>query len=241
MKRRFFLRGGAFVAICLAVFGSDCALAAASDPYADIHTVCVLSQIGSVLTIKTVGSTVFGNKEDQSLPIEDWKLDDLVESEIADALSGRFAVSRADAPLRSASNIRDYVGNLPAAQKADAYIVVGEGTAQAFESNQTITGLTLYRHNLILGGHNDFVYAPYVIAVMDGKTGRILDHGRASLNDGGFLTSALPFAANDEANWAETPEQFTETQRQNIRLEITQLVHTALIHALRNADLVPPK
>ena len=99
MKRRFFLRGGAFVAICLAVFGSDCALAAASDPYADIHTVCVLSQIGSVLTIKTVGSTVFGNKEDQSLPIEDWKLDDLVESEIADALSGRFAVSRADAPL----------------------------------------------------------------------------------------------------------------------------------------------
>lgn len=221
----------------LAMWGAAPALAAETDPYANIHTVSIVSKVGDSITIKTVGSTVFGNKADQSLGISDWEIDKYIEDKIAALISGRFSVQAMSPGLRSTDNIKNYVQSLPAEQRSDAYIAVVKSIAQPADSNQQISGLTIYRHNLILGGHNDSIWAPFIVSVMDSKTGKVIDYGSASLNDG-RLNFVPAVADNDAANWADSPDLLTDVQKQNIRSELTHLIDTAVVHAVRRANLI---
>ena len=230
-----------YIAAALATFllvswGNDPALAAGSDEYANIHTVTIISKIGDALAIKKVGAIAFGNKEDK-LPIPDWSIDKSVEDQVAQLISSRFMVRLADDQLRAAENVGDYVQHLPAEQRTDAYIVVGKTSRQDFESNQQITGLTVYRHELIFGAHHDYIYAAYVVSVMDSKTGKTIDYGSSSLNDS-RLAADPPIAGNPEANWADDPASFTDIQKQNIQSGMTKLISATLVHAVRRAGLI---
>lgn len=236
MKMTHTYIAAAFAAFWVVACGDDPALAAGLDEYADIHTVTIISKIGDVLAIKKVGSIAFGNKEDQ-LPIADWNIDKSVEDQIAQLISSRFMVRLADDQLKAAEDIKDYVQHVPAEQRTDAYIVVGKASRQDMESNQRITGLTVYRHDLIFGGHHDYIYAPYVVSVMDSKTGKTIDFGSSSLNDS-RLAADPPIAGNDEANWADGPGLFTDTQKQSVKSEMAKLISATLVHAVRRAGLI---
>jgi hypothetical protein len=45
-----------------------------------------VSQLGEKLTVKKIGYTVFGN-EDNEVPVESWRVDDLVIAKISGALA----------------------------------------------------------------------------------------------------------------------------------------------------------
>jgi hypothetical protein len=50
------------------------------------NCVGVVSQLGEKLTVKKIGYTVFGN-EDNEVPVESWRVDDLVIAKISGALA----------------------------------------------------------------------------------------------------------------------------------------------------------
>jgi hypothetical protein len=227
--------------ICLLFAAVSCPIAYAdnSTEYADIHVVGVISRIGDALTIKRVGSTVFTNSE-QSLLISDWGIDRMITGLIVEALSPRFTVKPIDATsLQSSADIKTFIQGLPPESVSDAYIVISKSQGQDLSSNQYLSGLGLYRHDLILGGHRYGIYAYYQVSVIDAKTGKIIDYGTSRLNDGGVFNSQPPFLMTEAENWSDTPDAMTETQRQAIKMEMTQLIQTSVPHTLRTANLLP--
>jgi hypothetical protein len=106
-------------------------------------------------------------------------------------------------------------------------------------SNQYLEGLGLYRHDLLIGSPLDLMYAYYQVEVVDPKTKKIIDYGSSQMTDGGFLSHFPAEAHNDHANWAESPETMSDTQKENVKIQMQDLIQKSLIHALRSAKLVP--
>lgn len=96
----------------------------------------VVSAIGDTLTVTKTGFTVFNN-EDSKLPIEAWRIDDLVFSKISAVLGTHFNLKRVSVPkgafavleedhnpfYDSAEDIRTILRRITTATKCDRYIV----------------------------------------------------------------------------------------------------------------------
>jgi hypothetical protein len=234
MHRRAFLAGMSLLPLDLTR-----AMAADVDEYANVHTVAVVSNFADKFSLTRIGALVFNNSE-QSLPISDWGIDQAMPQMVAEVLSPRFTVKPLDdAAMRSAPKIGDYLRSLPPDNGIDAFIVMGPGVEiNASGTNQTLHGLGMMRHDLILGGHDYEYYAFYSVIVLDGSLKKRLDHGSSRLSDGSrFLGYLPPFRHTDETNWADTAEALTDAQKQSLKEQMTQLTRDALPFALKSANL----
>src|SRR5689334_21925649 len=97
----------------------------------------VVSAIGDMLSLTTIGFTVFNN-DDSKLPIDAWHIDDLVFGKISAVFGKRvnlkrvtvpreaFAVLQSDQSLlhNSADDVRAMLGKITATTRCDRYIVV---------------------------------------------------------------------------------------------------------------------
>jgi hypothetical protein len=235
------------VALWFSVLSCATANAADTDEYNNIHTIAVISRVGDTFNFKEVGGTVFSNS-DKSIQVPDWGIDDKIASLATEVLSSRFTVlsvrPSASSPvgmsgLSATPDVMMLIHSLPPETKADAYVVIGQWTRQIPTTNQSLSGLGLYRQGKIFGGHNDWLHADYAVSVIDGKTLKQIDYGTARMNDGGYWNSLPAFVPTDEANWADTPDTLSDSQKQAIKTQLFQLLEKSLPHALVSANLVP--
>jgi hypothetical protein len=153
-----------------------------------MKSIGVIYAVDDTLTIKTVGTTAFTNGED-SLPVNDWKLGDAVFDTVRVALSAHYTVTDASAkasPFRRAEDrtlhplrnqLSDLVRFLPD-QTIDTYIVIKSTESYGDpigNTNQTLEGLGLYRHNFFEAA-TAAEYAFVMVYLIDARSGDILAH-----------------------------------------------------------------
>jgi hypothetical protein len=147
----------------------------------DVKCVGVVSAIGDTLSVSKTGFTVFNN-EDSKLPIDAWRIDDLVFSKISVVLGKHFNLKRVSVPkgafavleedhspfYDSAEDVKAILGRITTATKCDQYIVAMK-THVAFKTGQRIDGLGIYSQ----GGRHT-VWAEFTINMYDGQNFSLL-------------------------------------------------------------------
>jgi hypothetical protein len=231
------VRLAGFVLMALAI--STACRAASQDEYANIHSVAIISRVGDTMTLQNVGTTIVTNSLAQ-LPIADWNIDEAIESQAADLLSPRFAVKPIDtSKLAPGQSLSDFVKTLPPQDGIDAYVLIEKDVRTGIlgHTAETYEGLGLFRLGLIFS-YDYEVFAAYIVHVVDARTGKEIDYGRAALNDGGLLGDEAAMSKSNAANWAETADALTDAQKQALRTELEQLVRDSLPHALKRTHLL---
>src|SRR5262249_49771230 len=135
-----------------------------------------VSAIGDTLSVSKTGLTVFNN-EDSKLPIDAWRIDDLVYSKISAVLGKHFGLKRVSVPKGAfavleedhnplydpTEDVRAILGRITTAAKCNQYIVVMK-TNIRFQTGQRIDGLGIYSR-----GGRYTAYAQFTINVYDGQ------------------------------------------------------------------------
>lgn len=173
----------------------------------------VVSAIGDTLSVSRTGFTVFNN-EDSKLPIDAWRIDDLVFNKISAVLGkhlnlkrvgvskGAFAVLEEDhGPFYDpAEDVRSILGRITTATKCDRYIVVMK-TNIKFKSGQRIDGLGI----LSQGGQYG-AYAEFTMNIYDGQSLSLLAKHPAVTGQKNFLGRNMkPYRKADET-WLPTAD-----------------------------------
>lgn len=127
----------------------------------------VVSAIGDTLTVTKTGFTVFNN-EDSKLPIDTWRIDDLVFSKISAVLGAHFNLKRVSVPkgafaileenhnpfYDSAEDVRTILGRITTATKCDQYIVVMKTNIRFRTASALMASESNYRAAGTLPGRN---------------------------------------------------------------------------------------
>jgi hypothetical protein len=227
------------VAFFLSALSYNLASAADTDEYENIHTVAVISRVGDTFHFQQLGMTIFSNS-DTTIQVPDWELTDKIASMATAALSSRFTVIPSGlSDISGTADLRPLIRALPPEKIADAYIVIAESKRQVPMRNFYISGLGIFRQEMLFGRHFDMLHADYLVGVLDGKTFKQIDYGTSQMKDGGFLGPIPAEVPSDESNWADDPNTLTDLQKQAIKSQLTELIEESLPHALASANLIP--
>jgi len=220
------------------------AAALAQDPYAGIHTVGIVSAIGDRLEFADTGFSWTGGDGPAAADIGAWNIDQWTVQQIANALGNRFVVQPVQvnlAPLYSCNGRQQCETVMPRGGDVDAYIIAFKAVAaDPLGGRSDIRGIGLYHHPGFLGvGEIDSVYAIYAIAVVDAKTGTIIDYGTARLDDEhAFGEHFNPIERVPDSIWPDSPPQLSAEQQLTVRNAAKRLIATTVHHALANANIV---
>lgn len=228
------------LAVCAALLLA--APARAGDDYHDIHTIGVVSVIGSELTVKGIGVTVFGNDAHAEY-VGRWNLDATVTQWIAAALSPRFKVKPlAVAPERrlDCDDVLLCVTDAVRQEDVDAFLVVYPFPVDdPLGTNQRLRGLGLYRKAGLFGDAICGMYAMYRVAVIDAKSGSEIDGATARLPTGDFLGRAWPWVKMEDEYWPERGfDALDNARKQTVEERLTRLVEVSLPMALHGVGLM---
>jgi hypothetical protein len=233
----------------LAAASAGSAAKTGTDPYAGIHSIGVISAIGHSVALKNVGMTVFSNSE-EPIPADDWQLDETALAIISSELSARFTITPIVADKTAFSTpdtswffgssvpLERLVSQLPPRSDIDAYLVLYPTSFRdpAFQTNQDLRGLGLYRH-LYGFEHALVAYAFYDVSVVDAHTGKIIKGQVGHVARSGIFASGLPFVPCQESVWSDTAAQMREDQKQTLRLSLISLIKWSLPQTLVYLDL----
>jgi hypothetical protein len=209
-----------------------------------IHSVAIISAVGQTMTLGSIGW--FNTRT--SLPIADWKLDDLVDATLRKHLAGRFTfvdvphdsaalAALPDGSLDSAKSPgHAYLAALPA-QGVDAFIVVRPaGDDLSFH----VAGLSLDASGI---PGRPSINANYEIDIVDAKTLTVISRSfsRVTLRQGDIEHFASLLGTTDvNLQPKQTP---TDVQRATMKAEFSHLLSISLIETLRSLELgvaLPP-
>jgi hypothetical protein len=219
------------------------ASAAGRDEYAGIHTVAVVSAIGDTLHF-TEAPRMFSGGTD-ALPISSWGIDPSVETQIAQAVGTRFTVKTISVDTSAVAKCdgREQCADaLPRTDQVDAYVVAyNAAAADPIGGSGDIFGLGMYHHQGLLGMADvHSVYAIFAVAVVNARTGEIIDYGTAKLPEAHFLGEHLnPIEAIPESAWPANPPNLAPDQQATVKQTLTRLIATTLPYALHSAHLAP--
>ncbi len=215
--------------------------------YAGIHTVAVISALGSQITMR---NNHFIAPKEHALDIQSWKLDDEIAARLKQYLSPRFEfkdVSFDRAALAKIpdgqwdglfSGFTDFLKTLPHEQ-VDAYIVVRKGLAYQAPG---IEGLGL-ENGSAFGDATPVVWTNYGIDIIDGKTGKQIGqaYSRVRLRDntppsfcGIFASPALK--VGDDFN-------LSDNQLQLLHGTVSTMLNLSIVETLRALNIgvdLPP-
>jgi hypothetical protein len=220
------------------------ASAANRDEYAGIHTVAVVSAIGDTLHF-TVAPRIFSLGGSESLSIASWGIDPSVAAQITQAVGTRFSVKTipVDASAVAKCDGREQcAGAMPHTDQVDAYIVAYKAVApDPISGNGDIFGLGMYHHQGLLGMADvHSVYAIFAVAVVNARTGEVIDYGTAKLPEAHFLGEHFnPIEAVPESTWPDNPPVLTADQQATVKQTLMRLISTTLPYALHSAHLAP--
>lgn len=231
---------------------------ARADPYANIHSVAIVSTLGDGLLI--IQDIELAPKPDADfvLPLG-LDLDRTIEGKIKEAVAGRFAVidSSIDrAGLRNYDDtaadrqaVRAMVSRLPG-PAPDMLILVQTHTivqqGMMGTANLTIgvsfsySGVSLSRTKGLFGRYALLLSAQYAVSVIDAKTGERIGFGSALLPPTGLLDIRPdPILTCDEAIWPKLPHAPSEDETHQLRAEMMAVIAMSLPNALEVAGLSP--
>jgi hypothetical protein len=208
--------------------------AAKQGPQTGACAIGVVSQLGEKLAVKKIGYTVFGN-EDNEVPVELWRVDDLVIAKITGALGKRATVKRipyhkeAFASLETLKLFRDSeaevgqgVRTLVAGTRCARYLLVTRAYRNVGSSNQSIGGIGLLYDGVgPLSRVN--AYALFALRLYDGETFALLKRAVASSGGSDFFEGIHgPHRLVDKSFWPESPDKAAQDAR--VREAILELV-----------------
>lgn len=200
------------------------------------RSLCVISAIGEKFVLKKIGFTVFGNEETE-LPLDPWKLDDLVIEKVNALLGNRYAVWKIDYPkgalsepkgggfqlfLDSTTWFRDRFRKIVAGQQCDLYLVVSNTISRFGSTNQSVAGLGMVE----APSSEVFLYALTITTVFDGRSLEILRDERNSIGQGTFLATIV--GPHREVPGSAWPKSKDLSQNEPLRRATWALVEQSL-------------
>ncbi len=147
----------------------------------------VIPHIGDRFTVQTIGVMVLGN-DLKEVPIESWRLDDLVVARVRTAAGTGVAVRRIAYPanafepfdhppnrlFRNAEkDLQNVVQAIASAGGCERYVVVMKDTNADSMTNQTFTGIGIFSR----AGGDVHLFALTALSVFDGHTFEVLKNG----------------------------------------------------------------
>jgi hypothetical protein len=166
----------------------------------DSRCIGVVSTIGDGITLKTVGITVFGNAATK-VPIESWRVDDLVGARAAAVLGKTFNIKRvyypkgAFAPIEeqhglfynSDEEFKGILSRVTATTKCDRYVAIYKISTAIGSSNQSLYGLGIFHDSGIFSSY--YLYAMFGIGLYDGRDFSVLTRQQALIGQRSFLAA----------------------------------------------------
>jgi hypothetical protein len=193
----------------------------------DRNCVGVVSNLGETFTVKKVGIVVFQNEESK-VPIESWRIDDLVVAKVGGLLNKRAAMRRVTAPKGAFSSLdapqpfRNYdadleaiVRTVTAGTRCPRYVVVTRSNTAYGNSNQVLNGLGIVASAALLGTVH--LHALAGLRVYDGETFAVSKQKPLSSGQSTFMTGIHgPHREVDKSLWPDSADV-----AQNARLRET--------------------
>jgi hypothetical protein len=205
------------------------------------NCVGVVSNLGAKFGVSKIGFTVFGNEENE-VPIESWRVDDLVVAKIGGLLGKRTAVRRvpyskeAFAPLETPklfppklyrdyeTDAREVLRTIAVDTRCARYVVITPSVVSYGTTNQTLSGLGIVSSKAPFFTAD--LYNLHMVAwlgVYDGETFAVLTRKFASLGQPNFLaTIGSPHREVDKSFWPESPDKAAQDAK--LREAIRELV-----------------
>jgi hypothetical protein len=198
------------------------------------NCVGVVSNLGEKFTVKKIGFTVFQNEENE-VPVESWRIDDLVVAKISGSLGKRGAVRRipyrkeAFASLDTPKLFRNYdtevgeiVRTIASGTHCSRYVVVAGRYWTVGDSRESIGGIgILYDGVGPLSRVN--LYALFSLWLYAGETFTLLKQ-KAAPSGGSIFLEAIrgPHRLVDKSFWPESSDKAAQDVR--LREGIRELV-----------------
>jgi hypothetical protein len=211
----------------------------------DSRCIGVVSTIGDSITLKTVGVTVFGNATTK-VPIESWRVDDLVGARATAVLGKTFNIKRvyypkgAFAPLEeqhglfynSDEEFKGILGRVTATTKCERYMAMYKISTAYGSSNQSLYGLGIFHGAGIVSSY--YLYAMFGIGLYDGRDFLVLGRQQASIGQRTFLAAFHgPNREVDETWWPTSDAAQSTKLRDGIRALVEQSLDMTLPQVLR--------
>jgi len=202
----------------------------------------VISAIGDTLSVSKTGFTVFNN-EDSKLPIDAWRIDDLVFSRISAVLGKQFNLKRVSVPKGAfavleedhsplydpAEDVRSILGRVTTATKCDQYIVAMK-TNIKFQTGQRIDGLGLHSQ----GGQYS-AWAEFTMNIYDGQNFSLLAKHPAVTSEKNFLGRNMkPYRKVDETWWPTADATLSPAAKDGFRSLVPESLDATVPELLNN-------
>jgi hypothetical protein len=209
----------------------------------------VVSRLGEKFTVRKIGYTVFGNEENE-VPIESWRIDDLIVAKISGLLNKRAVARRISYPKDAfasldapklfrmpEADLGEILRTITAGTRCARYIVVTPITVNYGTTNQTLSGLGIVSSKApFFTGDLYNLYMFAWLRVYDGETFTVLTRKMASLGQPNFLaTIGGPHREVDRSFW---PESLDVAQNAKLRDAIRELVGQTMDTTLPELKLI---
>lgn len=213
----------------------------------------VVSDLGAKFTVRKIGITVFGNADDE-VPVDSWRVDDLVAAKIGAVFGKRAAVKRVPyrkeafaalletpPPLRmfrdSDKEIGDGLRTLAGGTHCDAWLFVTRSYYNFSQTNQTIGGIGVLNTGSVLFTTVN-AYALFTVRLYDGETFNLVKRANAPSGDSIFMqTIHGPHRKLDEQAWPDPPASAAQSAK--LRETIRELVSQGMDATLAELPLTP--
>jgi len=218
---------------------------AEDDPYANIHTVAIVSALGDGIELKQESDFVGSTAPDYAFH-SGLDVDGYITARIRDAVASRFTIVE---PAIDPTTLRNFP--LPpdaqrrflsptAGSTPDALILVHAGTLvlrspPPFVSMSYLySGLSMTKATGLFGGHSIAISAQYEVTVINTRTGATIDSGTALLPPRGVFGSraSVPVHCGD-AIWPADPAHPSPTEARRIDADLMAMIAMSLPNALR--------
>lgn len=171
----------------------------------------VISAIGDTVAVAKIGFTVFNN-ESFKVPIDAWRIDDLVFSKIASVLGGRSNLKRVSVPKGAFAALEEgyspfsdpaegagtILAKIIPTPRCDRYIVVMK-TRRALKTGQRVDGF-----GLSFQGNQYYASAAFSLNIYDGQNFALLKKHPALTGEKNFLGRRIAPGREVDAAWWPT-------------------------------------
>jgi hypothetical protein len=212
-----------------------------------IKTIGVISIMGPMNLEYESAAILFGNHQ-ESEPTEYWRLDFFVVDRVTELLKSRYDVRPVAYDTSTLKVPSPYPGpggsqivsapNLTPllAQGLDAYVVIvpctiPEQVNPLIQRRVAFLGLGLLQFQGAIRDNLFAVHAPYVLFVMDGRTGSKIAFE--------FANDAANWRTVDKSWWADSIAALSEQQKQQTHDALKDLIAKSLPATLQRVKLVP--
>jgi hypothetical protein len=200
----------------------------------------VVSAIGDTFTLKTMGITVFNNAQSK-VPIDSWRIDDLVAAKVNAVLGKRLNLQRVNYPKGTFAALEEQHGlfynpeddlkgilrRITAGTKCDRYIVVLKTSTTLGSSNQSLRGLGILHDASIVTSY--YLYTMFTVRLYDGQSLSVVAQQAASIGQRTFLAAFRgPNREVDETWWPKSDAAQSTKLRDGIRALVEQSLEITL-------------